>query len=189
VLGQPPILQVLYGAVPGGIGETSAFVIVLAGLYLIHRNYVRWILPASFIASAAIVLAVAPVFLDGPEGVVRSVWMPIHAEGWDVGFTYLNYQLWGGELLLAAFFLAPEMTSRPVTAGGQLLFGIGCGVLAMLLQLYALFPLSCYVAVLVMNTFTPLLERITRPRVIGTRPLWKRLLGLGRLPARRAQWH
>jgi electron transport complex protein RnfD len=165
----PPINEMLYGATPGGIGETCAIVIVIAGLYLIYRNYVKWQLPLAFILTAWAVAAVAPIQLTGPADSIRTVWWPLLAEGGDVGFTYVNYQLLSGELLLAAFFMAPEMTSRPVTSGGQVIFGIGCGIIAMLLKLYVHVPIPSYMAVLAMNTLTPAIDAIWRPRVLGQR--------------------
>ena len=173
LLEQPDIRDLLYGPSAGGIGETSTVILLLVGVYLIYRHYVLWPLPVAMILSAAAVVAVAPVQLAGQDGQVRTIWWPLLAEGWPVGFTFLNYHLAGGELLLAAILLAPEWTSRPVTRGGQVIFGIGCGTLAMLLRLYVIFPLDAYIAVLVMNTFTPLLERLTRPRVLGKPPWWR----------------
>ncbi|MFB3892875.1 MAG: RnfABCDGE type electron transport complex subunit D [Phycisphaerae bacterium] len=100
---------------------------------------------------------------------------PLLVEGLDVGFVYVSYQVLGGELMLAAFFLATEMTSRPVTSGGQAVFAIGCGVLAMLLRLYTDLPIPAYIAVLAMNTCTPVMDALWRPRVLGTRRAWWRL--------------
>ena len=171
LLALPPINDLIYGAYPGGIGETCAVVILVAGLYLIYRNYVRWQLPVAFIAAAWCALAVAPIRLAGPNATVQTVWIPLLAEGFDVGFTYVNYQLLGSELLLSAMFLATEMTSRPVTAGGQAIFGLGCGLAAVLLRLYVNVPIPCYMAVLGMNTVTPLIDALWRPRVFGTRRL------------------
>ncbi len=173
----PPIRDLLLGATPGGLGETSALIILLAGLYLVYRHYVPAVLVMAMVTAAAFTVAIAPIQLLGPTGTVRLEWLPITLEPLEHGFAYVSYHLCSGELLLAAFFLAPEMTSRPVTPRGQLVFGLGCGVLAMLLRLYGPFPLSGYLAVLVMNTFTPVLERLTRPRVLGRPPLWQRMLG------------
>ena len=61
------------------------------------------------------------------------------------------------------------MTSRPVTSGGQMLFGLGAGAAAMLLRLYTDVPVPAYMAVLLMNTFTPVIDTIWRPRVMGMR--------------------
>ena len=176
VLDQPDIREVLYGATGGGIGETCAVALMLVGLYLIYRHYVHWVLPASFMLSAAAVAAVAPVWLAEEGQTAKALWFPIAAEDWDVGLVYLGHHLLAGELLLAATLLAPETTSRPVTPVGQMIFGIGCGAGAMLLRLLVVFPLASYIAVLVMNTFTPALERITRPRVLGRRPWLLRVL-------------
>jgi electron transport complex protein RnfD len=163
----PPIEDLLYGGYGGSIGETSAVIILVAGLYLIYRNYVRWQLPLAILASAWIVAAIAPIRLAGPNNTIRVIWWPLLHEQPDVGITYVNYQLLGGELFLAAFFFATEMTSRPVTAGGQAIFGLGIGALAMILQLYVDVPIPAYMAVLAMNTFTPLIDALWRPRVLG----------------------
>lgn len=163
----PPMNDMLYGGRPGGIGETCTIVIIVAGLYLIYRNYVKWQLPVAMIAAAACVVAIAPIQLSGPNNTVHLVWLPLLSEGLDVGYTYVNYQLLGCELVLAAMFFAPEMTSRPVTTGGQVVFGVGCGTGAMLLKLYLNIPIPCYSAVLAMNTLTPMIESVRFGRVFG----------------------
>lgn len=189
ILQMPPISDLLMGARPGGIGETCAVVIVVAGLYLVYRHYIKWQLPAAFIFSACVVAALAPIQLQGPGDTIVGAWgppggwqamnwfssaepwtqPPLLREGLEVGFIYVCYQLLSGEFLLAAFFLATEMTSRPVTTGGQILFGLGAGAAAMLLRLYVDTPIPAYIAVLLMNTFTPMIDTIWRPRVLGMR--------------------
>jgi len=164
-----PINDLVYGARPGGIGETCAVIIIVAGLYLVYRNYVKGHLPLMFVASAWLVAAAAPIQLAGANNTTITVWWPLLAEGLDVGFTYVNYQILSGELLLAAFFLATEMTSRPVTTGGQVIYAAGCGSLAMLGKLYLAVPIPCYMAVLAMSTLTPIIDAMWRPRVLGRR--------------------
>jgi len=90
-------------------------------------------------------------------------------EGLGTALTYVNYQLLSGQLALAMLLVSAEMTSRPVTTGGQVLLGLGCGTLAMLLQLYTTVPIPCLMGVLAMNTLTPTIDRFWRPRVFGTR--------------------
>ena len=165
LLAVPPVGDAILGAIPGGIGETSAVAILVAGLYLIYRRFIKVALPLSILLSAAAVVAVAPISLD--IGREASVWFPIFHEGLDVGIVYVTYHLAIGELALATMFLATEMTTRPVTTGGQVLFGAGIGALAMLLRLYTPLPVPCYIAVLFMNSFTPLIDRLWRPRVLG----------------------
>lgn len=177
----PPINEMFMGARPGGIGETCAIVIVVAGLYLMYRNYVKWQLPVMFLAAAAVVAAVAPVQFAAAGESVKTVWLPLRAEGYDVGVVYVTHQLLSGELMLAAFFLATEMTTRPVTTGGQTIFGLACGTIAMLLKLYVDVPVPAYMAVLVMNTFVPTIDAMWRPRVLGRPFLWRLRSPLRRL--------
>jgi Na+-translocating ferredoxin:NAD+ oxidoreductase RnfD subunit len=173
IMQMPRINELLYGARPGAIGETSVIVIIVAGLYLVYRHYVKWQLPVAFILSAAVAVAIAPVYLtQSPHG----VWFPIVSEGFDVGFVYVCYQLLSGELMLAAFFLATEMTCRPTTTGGQIIFGVGCGVIAMSLRMFLQVPYACFMAILAMNTFTPTIDALWRTRVLGKKPLLLRLL-------------
>jgi len=176
IMKMPRINELLYGARAGAIGETCIIVIIVAGLYLVFRHYVKWQLPVAFILSATVVLAIAPVYLAGADGQARRVWLPIVSEGFDVGFVYVCYQLLSGELMLAAFFLATEMTCRPTTTGGQIIFGICCGVLAMCLRMFLMVQFSCFMAILAMNTFTPTIDALWRPRVLGRKPLLLRLL-------------
>ncbi|MCP4378697.1 MAG: RnfABCDGE type electron transport complex subunit D [bacterium] len=176
IMKMPRINELLYGARAGAIGETSIIIIIVAGLYLVYRHYVKWQLPVAFILSAAVVLAIAPIYLARANNQVCRVWFPIISEGFDVGFVYVCYQLLSGELMLAAFFLATEMTCRPSTTGGQILFGIGCGVIAMSLRMFLNVQFSCYMAILAMNTFTPTIDALWRPRVLGRKHLLRRLL-------------
>jgi electron transport complex protein RnfD len=176
LLHMPPVVNLLLGARPGGIGETCAILLLVAGLYLIYRNYLKWQLPLAFIAAAWCTVAVAPIYLIGPNETVEAHWLPLMtAEGAGAAFTYVNYQLLSGELMLAVLLVGCEMTGRPVTTGGQVLFGLGCGTGAMLLQLYMNVPIPCYMAVLAMNTLTPMIDGLWRPRVFGTpRLAWLR---------------
>jgi len=178
----PALNDLFYGARPGGIGETCIIIIIVAGLYLVYRHYVKWQLPLAIVLGAWIVAAIAPIHLLGPNSSTETVWWPLlagHLEGglpadlrFQLGFTYVNYQVLSGELMLAAFFLAPEMTSRPVTLGGQVLFGLGCGAVGMLLHLYFDSPIPFYLGVLAMNTLTPAIDAIWRPRVFGRGWFW-----------------
>jgi electron transport complex protein RnfD len=167
VMHLPPLNDMIVGARPGGIGETCIVVIVVAGLYLVYRNYVRLALPLTMIAAAGAVAAVAPIYLVGSRDELVTEFLPLTAEGLDVGLVYVAYQLLSGGLFLAAFFLATEMTSRPVTAGGQAIFAATAGALAMVLKLYFNTPIPAYMAVLAANTMSPAIDRFWRPRVLG----------------------
>ncbi len=160
----PPITDLLFGARGGAIGETCVVVIVIGGLYLVYRGYAKWQLMFSIVLAAAVVAGIAPIRLAGGAQQSRTLWWPMFAEGGDVGLAYVAYQLLSGELILAAVFLATEMTSRPVTTGGQVLFGVGVGAIGMVLKLYVQVPIPFFMAVLAMNTLTPTIDSIWRPR-------------------------
>lgn len=164
----PPLEDQIVGAYGGGLGETCAIAILVAGLYLVYRGYVHGQLPGLFLLAAAVTAAAAPI----RNNVGDWQWWPLLAEGADAGAVYVASQLVCGEIMLAAWFLATEMTSRPVTPPAQAVFGVLCGVLAILLRMYTSAPTPVYAAVLLANTFTPLLDGI-RPRVLGRRRWWQ----------------
>jgi electron transport complex protein RnfD len=168
----------IIGAYGGGIGETCSLAIICAGLYLIYRNYVTGYLSGMMILAAALTAAIAPIRTGACDFQMfpllgRAAEDPLLADSLAVGFLYVVYQVLAGELLLSAFFLAPEMTSRPVTAPAQAIFGLLAGSLGMMLALYTSIPIPFYAAVLICNTFTPVLDGI-RPRVLGQRRWWRR---------------
>jgi len=167
----PPAWDLLAGAHGGGIGETCVLGILVAGLYLVYRNYIRGHLPGVFLLAAAVTVAIAPIRAPDGQG---WIWLPIvRAQGFEVGFIYVSYHLLCGEIMLAAWFMSTEMTSRPVTVPGQVIFAIICGVAAVLLRLYLSVPIPAYGAVLLANTFTPLIDATVRPRVLGQRRWWR----------------
>ena len=181
-LALPPLADAVVGSTGGGLGETSVVAILLGGLYLIYRGYVRWQLPVSFLAAAAVSAAIWPMPI-GSSG--EWVWFPgfvgMFSEGtilgsslwWQeaaVGLTYVSFHLCSGGLMLAAFFLANDMATRPTRLGGQIIFGLGAGVLTIAARIHGgwqMAPLGAYGALLVMNTFAPLIDWLTRVKPRG----------------------
>jgi electron transport complex protein RnfD len=167
----PPWRDTVLGTVGGGIGETCVACVLLGGLFLIHRGLVRWQLPVSILVAAAITAAVFPITCGGGiESTPEQLWLPglIHQGSAPVGLVYVLYQLTAGELVFAAFFVATDMVTSPLRARGQILFGLSIGVLAILLRMYGIVPGSCYWAILIMNPFVPLIDRITRSRTLAS---------------------
>lgn len=160
----PSLEHCLIGAVPGGIGETCAIALILACLYLVYRGYMHWLLPMVFIMSASLGAMILPILVERDGSVDEVVMLPILAENISVGFTYVNYQLFSGGLLLGACILAGDMTSRPITVRGQVVYGAGAGFIAMIFRLYTPLAIPTYGAILVMNTLVPSIDRLTRRR-------------------------
>jgi Na+-translocating ferredoxin:NAD+ oxidoreductase RnfD subunit len=163
--------ETLLGFVGGGIGETCCLCILVGGLYLIHRGTVRWQLPVAVLAGAALTAAVFPVASawDHQGRVTALDWLPgLAFEGLKpIGLIYVLYHLTAGELMLGAFFIATDTVSSPMRARGQVIFGLGVGALTICLRMFGIIPGSTYWAILIMNTFVPAIDRLTRRRVFG----------------------
>ncbi len=143
-------LDLLSGNVSGCIGEVSAIAIILGGLYLIYKGYVNWRVPSGFIGTVFILSWLLPSGINAP-------WAndPL-------------YHILAGGLLLGAFFMATDMVTTPLTNKGLVIFGIGCGLLTVLIRFYGGYPEGVCYSILLMNTATPLIDRFTQPKLLGT---------------------
>lgn len=140
------------GNMNGCLGETSALALLLGALYLLWRRVITWHTPLAYLATVAVYAGILQ--LAAPARA-----MPIH------------FHLLSGGLMLGAWFMATDMVTTPITRSGKLIFGVGCGVLTMLLRSVksGAYPEGVSFAILIMNAFTPLIVRATRPRVFGAR--------------------
>ncbi|HHY42530.1 MAG TPA: RnfABCDGE type electron transport complex subunit D [Thermoanaerobacterales bacterium] len=134
-------VKLFFGNVGGSLGETSAFLIIIGGLYLIYKGYVDWCIPASYLGSVAILSAIL---------------------GQDPVFHLLS-----GGLMLGAFFMATDMVTTPLSRLGKMIFGIGAGFFTVLIRLYGGYPEGVSFSILLMNAFTPLINRFTVPKIYG----------------------
>jgi len=140
--------QFFLGAMSGCIGEVSALALMLGAAYLLWRRVISWHIPAAFLGSA--------VVMSG------GFWLADSSRYPDPFFHLLT-----GGLLLGAFFMATDMVTSPITSRGMLVFGVGCGVLTILIRLFGGYPEGVSFAILLMNAATPLIDRLTRPKVFG----------------------
>ncbi|MCR5088061.1 MAG: RnfABCDGE type electron transport complex subunit D [Oscillospiraceae bacterium] len=123
------------GFIPGSIGEISTFAILIGGLYLLYRQVISWRIPTAFIGTVAVLTVIFP-----KNGFGNVDWMV--------------YNLFSGSLVFTAFFMATDYATSPVTLNGQLLYGVGCGLLVVLIRYFGGFPEGCTYAVLIMNLCT-----------------------------------
>ena len=138
----------LSGNISGSLGETSAIAIMLGGIYLLIRKYAEWRIPTSFLLST---FAVSGIFwFISPESYPSPV-----------------FQLFSGGLMLGAFFMATDMVTSPVTALGAWIFGAGAGFVLVIIRLFGGLPEGVMYSILLMNAFTPLINRYTRPKFFG----------------------
>ncbi len=142
----PTLLQAFLGAKGGCIGETSGLCLLLGFIYLVVRRVVDLKIPLAYILSFALL-----TFIFGKRG--------------DIYYTLM--QVMTGGLLLGAFFMATDYVTTPTTSLGQIIFGIGCGVLTFVIRKFGGYPEGASFAILLMNVATPLIETATRPKPFG----------------------
>ena len=151
----PGTLQMWLGFRPGCLGETSFILLAVGAFALVLLRRVRWQIPVFYIATAALVTWIFPYSKT-----------TFHTEGFFQGHP-LYHVVFGG-LALGAFFMATDMVTTPLTTLGQIIFAVGCGVLTAVIRLYGGYPEGVCYSILIMNTAVPLIDRFTKPRVLGT---------------------
>jgi electron transport complex protein RnfD len=138
------------GKVGGCIGETSVLFLLIGAAFLLYRRIIGWKIPVAYIGTVALLSWI----FGGTEGYFSG----------DPLFHVLS-----GGLILGAFYMATDMVTSPVTFNGRILFGIGCGVLTVVIRLWGGYPEGVSYAILLMNLTVPLLDRLTKPKVFGGR--------------------
>lgn len=144
------ILDAFLGKTGGTIGEVCTLALLAGGAYLIYRGVISVRIPGAYLATVALL---SLVFYKGEDPVA---WM--------------LYSLLSGGVVLGALFMATDYATSPVTPGGQLIYGIGCGALTVLFRYYGLFPEGVTYAILLMNAFAWAIDVHTAPRCFG----WKK---------------
>ena len=147
-LPEESILDMLLGNCPGSVGETCAIALLLGGAYLVYRKVISVRIPAAYLGTVAVLTF---VFFKTEDA---AAWM--------------LYSLLSGGLLLGAIFMATDYATSPATPVGQIVYGIGCGVLTVLFRYYGLYPEGVTYAILLMNAIVWFLDRVTPIRRFGT---------------------
>ena len=135
------IMTTFIGQMGGSLGEMSAIALLLGGAYLLIRRIISWHIPVSIIATVALF-------------------------SWLVGINPLVSILSGG-VLLGAFFMATDYVTSPMTHKGMVLYGVMICVITMIIRLWGAYPEGVSFAILIMNGFTPLINKYMRPRLFG----------------------
>lgn len=145
--GMPSYFDMFLGNQAGCIGEVSALAIIIGAAYLLYRRVIKIRVPLCFIGTVMIV-----TWVFGGEGLFT-------------GDAFRH--LLSGGLLLGAFFMATDYTTTPYTPKGQIVFGIGCGLITALIRLCGAYPEGVSYSILLMNVATPLIDRFTVPKRFG----------------------
>lgn len=136
--------QLFFGMHPGTIGETSSFLLIIGGVYLMLRRVIKPIIPAAFIGTVAVCTLIA-----GNTG--NAFWV----------------QIFGGGLIIGAIFMATDYVTSPTTNLGKLIFGVGCGLITFVIREFAALPEGVSYAILIMNILTPHINRLTLSKPFG----------------------
>ena len=148
VLPQASLLDAFIGNIGGCIGEVSALMLIIGGVYLIIRGVIRPSIPVAFIATVAVLTFLFP---QGGNG--RVEWM--------------LYELCSGGLMLGAFFMATDYVTSPCTQKGEVVFGIGCGLLTVFIRYFGGYPEGVSYAILIMNVCAWLIDKACKPARFG----------------------
>lgn len=140
----PALTDVIFGNIGGSLGETSAILLILGGIYLLYRRVINWRIPFTYIGTVAVLTLV-----------------------FGVGLNDMIYHVFAGGLILGAFYMATDYSSSPVTPLGQIIFGIGCGLITVVIRLKGGYPEGVSYSILLMNLAAPLIDKYTGPRVFG----------------------
>ena len=147
----PTYMQDFTGQMGGSMGEVSAVALILGGIYMLWKKIITWHIPVSMLATVAI---------------FSGIFWGINPEHYaDPMFHMLT-----GGMLLGAIFMATDMVSSPMTNGGQLVFGVGVGLLTILIRIWGAYPEGVSFAILLMNAVVPLINKGFKPKRFGVKP-------------------
>ncbi|MBP3333433.1 MAG: RnfABCDGE type electron transport complex subunit D [Clostridia bacterium] len=136
----PSMTQLLFGLYGGAIGETCSIALLIGLVYLLCRKVITWHIPVACVATVAILtLGANPI-----------------------------YQIFSGGLLIGAIFMATDYVTSPATPWGKIIFGIGCGLITVLIRLFGNYPEGVSFGILLMNILTPYIEKWTVRRPLGS---------------------
>jgi len=145
-----PLKDLFWGNVGGCLGETSAIALLAGALFLLFRKVIDWRIPVGIIS--ALVVFSGIFWITSPDK-----------------YTHPLFHVLAGGLLIGAFFMATDMVTSPITPAGAWVYALGTGFLIGLIRLFGGFPEGVMFSILFMNTFVPLINRYTRPRILGER--------------------
>lgn len=148
----PMVQTAFFGVTAGSIGETSALLLILGGLYLAVRKVISLRIPLIYILTFGVLTF---FFGKNPDLEMMS----------QIEFTLIH--IFSGGLMIGAFFMATDYTTTPVTKKGHIIFAVGCGILTFVIRRFGGYPEGVSFAILLMNIVTPLIDRYTVPKKFG----------------------
>ena len=150
ILPDASLADMFIGNIGGCVGEVSAIALLIGGIYMLAKGVIRIRIPAAYIITVAVLTL---VFSRAPEDVNRVTWM--------------LYEIFGGGLFLGAFFMATDYVTSPNTPKGEVIFGIGAGLLVVFIRYFGGYPEGVCYSILIMNICVWLIDKATLPHRFG----------------------
>ncbi len=150
------LFDLITGSNMGGcIGEVSSLLLIAGGIYLMIRRVITWHIPVAYLGTVALLTFLFPQY----GGVAAD---------------FMLTELFSGGLMLGAFFMATDYATSPVTADGRLIFGVGCGLLTVMIRYFGSYPEGVSFAILIMNLLVWYIDKLTVPKRFGGTPNGKK---------------
>lgn len=142
-------LDLFLGKRGGCIGEVCILALLIGAALLFIKGYISWHIPVPYIITVGLF-----TYIFGSKGLFNGDWL---------------FHILSGGLILGAFFMATDYVSSPLTGRGQIIFGVGCGILTAVIRLWGGYPEGASYAILMMNAATPIIDRYTKSKVYGVK--------------------
>ncbi|MBM7559844.1 RnfABCDGE type electron transport complex subunit D [Marinitoga litoralis] len=137
------------GTIPGSIGEVSALALLIGFIYLVVRGRIKIWIPVTYISTVFVIASI--FYIIDPTKYASPL-----------------FHLFAGGLMLGALFMATDMVTSPMTVKGQVIFGLGLGLITMIIRLFGGYPEGVSFSILIMNALVPLIDIYAKPRIFGT---------------------
>lgn len=145
---------ILFGSIPGSLGEISALLLIVGFIYLLWRKVITWHIPVSILGTMALFVFIVGLS-QGMQG--EALWeFPI-------------FHLLAGGAILGAVYMATDYSTSPMTHAGMIIYGIGIGVITVLIRLWGAYPEGMSFAILIMNSVVPLINKYVKPHRFGVK--------------------
>ena len=150
-VGDVNLLNMFAGAMPGSMGEIAAAALLVGGLYMLWRRVITWHIPVAVLGSMAAFAFVVALAQGGGEAL----------------YALPAFHLLAGGAMLGAIFMATDYVTSPMTPKGMIIYGVGIGVITMIIRMWGAYPEGMSFAILLMNAVTPLINKYVKPRRFG----------------------
>ncbi len=148
----PSYSDMFFGFQGGSVGEMSALAMIIGLIYMLWRKIITWHIPISNLVAVAIFSGI--FYLINPDRFASPI-----------------FHLMTGGVLLGAIFMATDYVTSPFTHKGMIIFGVGIGLITVLIRLFGGYPEGVSFAILIMNAFVPIINKYTKPVKFGTKPV------------------